>query len=200
MCNRGKRLPRICIRYEKRAFDARARVVAGKKGNDRPKRGLDPGHRAIDIGSTESGIAAELSNFAAHSFVFRGSRIASMEALLQSLKCRWPDLQAEMWNLSGRKAKHVGSAFSWGEDQTLYWQGELVDRHGQRYQELLDEAYDALFTQSAAARSALLKTNDLELTHTVGKEDSRETVLTREEFLSRLERIRCELRGAGRIR
>jgi predicted NAD-dependent protein-ADP-ribosyltransferase YbiA (DUF1768 family) len=148
----------------------------------------------LDIGSMLDGPAGALSNFSAHAFVFRGERMASMEGLLQSLKCPAPERQAELWQLTGSRARNAGSGFrSWRERQTLYWRGEAFDRHGPGYQDLLDEAYRALFDQNEAAREALLATGDLMLDHSVGKTDPRETVLTVDEFCSRLEQIRGEL-------
>lgn len=147
----------------------------------------------VDIGSTEEGPAGVLSNFAAHAFEFRGRPIASMEGLLQSLKPRDPARQREIQGLSGSRAKNAGSGFRWCDEQTLFWDGEPLDRHGVGYQALLDEAYEALFAQNARAREALLATGDAMLDHAMGKHNAHETVLTIEEFCSRLERIRREL-------
>ena len=152
---------------------------------------------ALDIGSVERGPGAALSNFARHPFIFRGAQVASMEALLQSLKVPSPELQAALWRLHGPRAKRAGAPFQWVEKQLLYWRGKPLDRHGPDYQALLDEAYEALFVQNEAARAALLATGDLSLTHNIGKTDPRETVLTRQEFCTRLERLRRDLRTSS---
>ena len=160
------------------------------------RRVIRGGGVILDIGSTVDGPAGTLSNFSAHAFVFRGKRVASMEGLLQSLKCREPGRQTQIWQLTGSRARNAGSDFRWRDRQTLYWRGEPLDRHGVTYQCLLDEAYGAMFDQNEVAREALLATGDMMLDHSMGKSDPHETVLTVEEFCSRIEQIRDELRGA----
>jgi hypothetical protein len=123
-----------------------------------------------------------------------------MEGLLQSLKCPVSARQAELWQLTGSRARNTGSGFRWREHQTLFWRGAALDRHGPAYQDLLDEAYRAMFDQNAVAQAALLATDDLMLDHTMGKSNPRDTILTVDEFCSRLEQIRDELRASLRIR
>ena len=152
----------------------------------------------MDIGSGHGYPADALSNFAPHPFVFRGLPVASMEGLLQGLKFENPELQRHVLTLVGRAAKFKGKPKKWWRTQTLYWQGEPLDRHGEAYQQLLDEAFGALFTQNAKARAALLATQEAVLQHSIGKSNVRETVLTRAEFTSRLTRLRAEFqRGAA---
>lgn len=134
-----------------------------------------------------------LSNFAAHDFTFRGVSCASMEGLLQSLKFNDADLQKDICQLSGKTAKEKGmTAQDWRASQTLWWQGTAMARESDVYQEFLDEAYDALFSQNAAARAALLATGNAVLTHSIGLADPRETVLTEFELCSRLQKIRAQ--------
>lgn len=150
----------------------------------------------IDIGSEAEFPAGELSNFTAHSFTFRGIECASMEGLLQSLKSDHPGWQLAICSFVGKEAKRRGKNFRWQETQTLYWQGKAIDRHSNEYQELLDEAFDVLYTQNEAAQIALLASGDARLTHSIGKSDPRETVLTEHEFCSRLMQIRERLKAA----
>lgn len=58
---------------------------------------------------------------------------------------------------------------------------------------LLDRAYTAMFTQNERARKALTDTGNATLTHSIGRTKHNETVLTRQEFCSRLTKIRNEL-------
>jgi hypothetical protein len=95
--------------------------------------------------------------------------------------------------LVGMAAKRKGASKNWRQTQTLWWQGEKLDRHSQEYADLLDEAYLAMFTQNEGARRALIATGDAVLQHSIGKSNARDTVLTRSEFCSRLMRIRAEL-------
>ena len=148
---------------------------------------------AVDIGNVDSPIGAELSNFSPHRFVVRGEVCESMEGLLQSLKFADPTMARSVRALAGRKAKFKGKKSRWWRTQTLFWNGEPFNRHDSDFQALLDEAFDAMFTQCDAARWALRATGSAELTHSVGRADPTLTVLTVEEFISRLQRIRDEL-------
>jgi len=139
--------------------------------------------------------AGALSNLAPHKFVFRGISCASMEGLLQGLKFKNPDMQAQICTLSGLKAKRSGAKKNWQRDQTLYWQGTAIKRDSDEYQELLDEAYDALFSQNEKAKKALMATNSATLTHSIGRRNIKETVLTQREFCSRLESIRASIKA-----
>lgn len=149
----------------------------------------------MDIGSGRGYPASALSNFAGHAFVFRGLRAASMEGLLQSLKFKNPAMQAQVMMLIGKAAKKRGAEKNWRRDQTLFWQGQPIDRHSDEYQKLLDEAYEALFSQNEKARAALLATGNAALTHSIGKAKPQDTVLTRREFCSRLEKNRARLQA-----
>ena len=68
--------------------------------------------------------------------------------------------------------------------------GKPYDRLSDEYQSLLDRAYQALFDQSERFRTALAATGAARLTHTIGKSDPCETILTAEELCTRLERLR----------
>lgn len=158
--------------------------------------------RAMDIRSSASHPAGTLSNMAAHRFTFRDRPASSMEGLLQSLK--YPDVerQREIMGLAGKQARKAGASSDWQAAQRLFWQRQPLDRHGPAYQQLLDEAYSSLFAQNRRAREALLETGDAPLAHSLGSTDPRTTVLTAEEFTSRLARERLRLRraAAGRPR
>jgi hypothetical protein len=57
----------------------------------------------------------------------------------------------------------------------------------------LDKAFLAL-SKNASFQKALLATGDATLTHSIGKNKQSETVLTKQEFCSRLMKIRKELK------
>jgi hypothetical protein len=113
-----------------------------------------------------------------------------MEGLLQSLKFSNPEMQKYVCTLVGREAKFKGKKKNWQQEQTLYWAGKPIDRHSSEYQQLLDEAFDALYTQNLKARAALLASGDATLEHSIGRSDDSQTVLTRREFCGRLTRLR----------
>ena len=146
----------------------------------------------MDIGSGSGFPSATLSNFAPHPFVIDGVECNSMEGFLQSLKFSNPEMQKEVCKLVGKAAKFKGKKKKWWRTQTLYWQGAEILRDSKEYQDLLDRAFDAL-AQNNGFRAALLATGNSVLTHSIGKTKITETVLTRQEFCSRLMRIRREL-------
>ncbi len=142
--------------------------------------------------------ASALSNFAPHPFVFDGVECASMEGLLQAFKFDKEHIQVEVCKLVGREAKFRGKKRDWQTSQTLHWQGIKYMRDGQAYQELLDRAYDCLATNDSFRR-ALLATNDAVLKHSIGRCKKNETVLTRQEFCSRLMKLRDKLNFESRL-
>ena len=148
----------------------------------------------MDIGSGTGWPSAALSNFTPHPFVIDGVECASMEGFLQSLKFKEPDMQIEVCKLVGKAAKFKGKKKKWWRTQTLYWQGQEFKRDSQEYQDLLDRAFDAL-AQNTGFQKALLATGKATLTHSIGKSKETETVLTKQEFCSRLTKIRDNLQG-----
>ena len=152
----------------------------------------------MDIGSGHGYPADALSNFAPHPFVLDGIECNSMEGFLQSLKFSNPDMQREVCKLVGRAAKFKGKKKNWYVKQVLYWQGKEIPRDSDEYQVLLDRAYMAMATQNRGFQSALLATQNAALTHSIGKIKTNETVLTRNEFCSRLTKIRTMLQ-VGKI-
>ena len=146
----------------------------------------------MDIGSGTGWPSAALSNFAPHPFTIDGIECASMEGFLQSLKYKEPDMQIEVCKLVGKAAKFKGKKKKWWRTQTLYWQGQEFKRDSQEYQDLLDRAFNAL-AQNTGFQKALLATGKATLTHSIGKSKEQETVLTKQEFCSRLTNIRSNL-------
>lgn len=122
----------------------------------------------MDIGSGKDYPSCALSNFAPHPFVFRGVKCNSMEGLLQSFKFSSPEMQKYVCTLVGKAAKFKGKKKKWYLTQTLYWNGKAISRDSQEYQDMLDEAYEALF-QNEGFRNALKATGNATLTHSIGK-------------------------------
>lgn len=148
----------------------------------------------MDIGSNGSYPSCALSNFAAHEFTIDGVRCASMEGFLQSLKCKYPEMQKEICKLIGIKAKREGSKRNnWKEKQLLYWQGKEYPRKSTEYQLLLDRAYLELF-KNQKFRAALRAAKDAVFYHSCGKTSEGQTVLTVREFTSRLDFLREKLK------
>lgn len=146
----------------------------------------------MDIGSGSGWPSSALSNFAPHPFTIDGVECASMEGFLQSLKFKDPAMQVEVCKLVGKAAKFKGKKKKWWREQTLFWQGAEFKRDSQEYQDLLDRAFDAL-SENTSFKKALLATKSATLTHSIGKSKQQETVLTKQEFCSRLTKIRERL-------
>lgn len=150
----------------------------------------------MDIGSGNGYPSAALSNFAPHKFVIDGVVCNSMEGFLQSLKFSNPDMQEHVCTLVGKKAKFKGKKKKWYRDQTLYWQGLPIKRDSAEYQRLLDRAFGAL-SGNQKFQNALLATGNATLKHSMGRNKINETVLTTQEFCSRLTKIRADLTFFG---
>lgn len=127
-----------------------------------------------------------LSNLAPNAFTFRGVDVAGMEGLL--VACKFPDIaeQLHVVTLKGFQAMYYGKKQPWYNDQLLHWQGDIMGRDGETYQEFLDEAYTCMFDQNERAREALLSTGERKLKHSIGGTDPERTVLTVSEFCGRL--------------
>jgi len=150
----------------------------------------------MDVGSKHGYPASALSNFSPHPFVIDGIQCSSMEGWLQSLKFSNPEMQKHICTLVGYAAKKSGKHKNWQRNQTLYWQGVEYDRQGDEYQKLLDRAYEAMAVNDSFRR-ALLASGDAVLTHSMGRTNSKETILTQSEFCGRLMRLRERMRERG---
>jgi len=148
----------------------------------------------MDIGSGSGYPAGALSNFSPHPFIIDGIQCNSFEGFIQSLKFESVDIQVYVCSLVGKAAKFKGKKKKWFRTQTLYWQGIPIKRDSQEYQDLLDRAYDEL-SKNDSFRKALLASGDSNLTHSMGKSNINETVLTTREFCSRLTKIRNRLKN-----
>ncbi len=148
----------------------------------------------MDIHSTKgTEVGRALSNFAPHEFVMDGRSCASMEGFLQSLKFRSAVMQRLICRKVGKRAKKWGRlGKKWKKTQTLHWKGRTYFRESEAYAHLITAAYDALF-QNEAFRAALAASGQEVLTHDIGHDDPRETVLTRDEFIGQLTRLRDRL-------
>lgn len=143
----------------------------------------------MDIKSSKTYPSNALSNFSPHPFVIEDVECNSMEGFLQSLKFKSIEMQAHVCTLVGMKAKMKGKNKKWWKTQILYWKGKEINRHSQEYQNLLDNAYNAIYKNSKF-KKALEATNESNLTHSIGKSDANRTILTVSEFCGRLLKLR----------
>lgn len=152
----------------------------------------------MDIGSGKGYPASALSNFAPHPFIIDGIECNSMEGFLQSLKFENPNMQKEVCKLVGKLAKFKGKKKKWWKTQILYWQGEIIPRQSEEYKNLITRAYDCL-AKNIGFQKALLATGNASLTHSIGKDNTTETVLTKREFTRQLYRIRDDLKRNTKV-
>lgn len=143
----------------------------------------------MDIGSGNGYPSASLSNFAPHPFEIDGVKCNSMEGFLQSLKFESVEMQRFVCTLVGKAAKFKGKKKKWYQKQELYWNGKTYKRSSNEYQQLLNRAYNCLYKNEGFAK-ALRATNGCVLEHSIGKNKQSETVLTKQEFCSRLTYLR----------
>jgi predicted NAD-dependent protein-ADP-ribosyltransferase YbiA (DUF1768 family) len=134
--------------------------------------------------------ANSLSNFAPHPFIIDDVKCSSMEGFLQSLKFKSIEMQEYVCTLVGRAAKKKGSNKNWKQTQILYWRGVEYSRNSSEYQELLDKAYTCLYNDSKSFKKALESSIGSTLTHSIGKNKIKDTILTSSEFCNRLTNLR----------
>ncbi len=152
----------------------------------------------MDIGSKAGYPASALSNFPPQPFYFDGVLCNSREGPLQAFKFDKVHMQVAVCTLVGLAAKRRGQKRNkaWQRVQKLWWNGVEYDRHGDKYQLLLDRLFDAAL-ENPTFRRALLASGQSVLTHAIGKSNPHETVLTIREFCSRLTIRRARLQLLG---
>lgn len=145
----------------------------------------------IDIYSGHPGPAGQLSNLAKNPFIMGGMYFGSTEGFLQGLRVQDPVKQQEIFKMHGIAAKRTGRDNPI-KNQTLYFKGHPFNRHSEFYQKLLDKAFMCCFVQNDAYQKALYDSVGHELRHSIGKSDPNDTILTEQEFISRLDTIRTK--------
>lgn len=145
--------------------------------------------KAVDIWSSSKYPGCALSNLAPNGFVFEGIKCGSMEGFLQSLKYRDRDEQRRICALAGIEAKRMTTP-QWQTDQTVWWNGESIDRRSAVFSELVSRAYSSLYHQNDCFREALISTKGKKLFHSRGEQNPYKTILTESEFVHILTQLR----------
>lgn len=113
-------------------------------------------------------------------------------------------IRDEIAQLYGLDAVYVKNVLpDWKKEQGFYIYEEVcvapcevkmvkhkVKRKSEEYQNILNKAYQFLFEDSILFRMALYQTKGKTLIHSIGKDDPKETILTREEFINNLYLLR----------
>jgi len=146
----------------------------------------------IDISFKSKGLAKALSNLCPYPFEFDDVKCSSMEAFIQSLKVKYPDVQEEICSKTGPFCYNLREMFDdWRETGNVYWKGKEICRQSKKYIMLLTRAYEALWNQSLIFRYALIKVkeNGYILDHSIGCDDPSETLLTPKEYMGLLDHL-----------
>lgn len=147
----------------------------------------------IDISFKSKGLAKALSNLCPYPFTIDGIKCASMESFIQSLKVKDIEVQKDICSKTAAFCYNIREMHDdWRITQKVYWQGKEIDRHSTDYYRLLIRAYYALFEDSPTFRYALKLSKGYILTHSIGCTDSKETLLTPDEYIKLLNELRNE--------
>ncbi len=131
-----------------------------------------------------------LSNWAPHQFEIDGVKCGSMEGFLQSLKYRNVTNQQAVCALSGKEAEAVGNKkWLWKWTHNVWWQGQKIKRSSEKFSQLIERAYMKLSENSDFAK-ALIKSGDAVLEYSIAGHDPFKTILTEEEFVVQLTKVR----------
>lgn len=135
-----------------------------------------------------------LSNMWPHEFEIGGLSYTCMEAFIQSLKFQNEEDArriSKLYNFEARKEGQKGNG--WKKDQILYWNGIELERESQNYNDIVYCAFEHLYDQNFLFRLGLKLTGTVGFDHSVGLDDPKNTVLTRQEFADFLYRLREKL-------
>lgn len=141
----------------------------------------------INVGYKYSGDYAKLlSNLFPYEFEFRRKKLKSIESFFQGIKFPDINMQNLVFEYSGLDSNHIKSCsdYNWKDTGIVYWQGEVIDRYSEAYDDLVDEVYISAI-QNPLYRS-VLKNCTRDIIHTMGGIEKNETVFTRYEFEKQL--------------
>ena len=145
----------------------------------------------IDISFKSIGLAKALSNLCPYPFIIDNIACSSMEAFIQSLKIKEPDIQKDICIKTGPFCYSIRTMFDdWRITQTVYWKGKEINRHSTEYMNLLRKAYQALYEQSPIYRYAIEKSKKYNIIHSIGCTDNTQTLLTPDEYMKLLDELR----------
>ena len=126
---------------------------------------------------------------------FKGKKLSSIESFFQGIKFKDRKIQDLVFKYSGTEAVHLKEATdcNWKETGTLYWQGKPIKRDSREYSLLVDELYISAI-QNPLYRQALMNCNK-RIIHSIGNEEKKETVFTRNEFELELNCLKDFIKG-----
>lgn len=124
-----------------------------------------------------------LSNLFNYNFYFKGFKLASAEAVFQSLKISDKNVQKLVFGYSGPAANKISTAadYDWKENGIVYFQGKPMVRDSKDYDDFIDEMYVSML-QNPLFRNTLKNVGDKYIMHSIGGSDKAKTLYTRYEF------------------
>lgn len=117
-----------------------------------------------------------------------------MESFIQSLRVSDEIVQKKICEeYTGYTAYKMRLSLpDWRKEGCVYWRGKKILRESLEYHRLLTKAYDKLF-ENEVFRYCLNMHKDDILIHSIGCKDVKETLLTPDEYIDQLERLRRKL-------
>lgn len=145
---------------------------------------------------SENELAKSLSNLYPYTFMMDGYSILSMEGLLQSIKVKDLIEKKKIWEMYGVKCWKYGQQFNnWKETQILYDNnGYQMKRQSDYYDFFIQRAFDSWF-ENEDFQKRLKESLKYKITHSMGKTDKTDSILTKDEYISNMERLRNKLRS-----
>lgn len=135
-----------------------------------------------------------LSNLYPYKFDIDGYKMESWEGFIQSLKTPCLEEKKVLWSLSGINAWKYGQKFNnWKDTQKITWNNKVYERESKEYQDLIKYSYDCLF-ENEDFQKMLKKSLKYNIKHSIGNHDPKQTMLTEEEYISNLERLREKIK------
>lgn len=153
------------------------------------KKTLDLHYRSENL------LEKSLSNLYPYNFIMDEYCIKSMEAFLQSIKVKDLNEKKKIWEMHGVNCWKYGQRFnSWKDTQILYNNfGKPINRQSEEYSFLIQRSYDCLF-QNDEFNKKLKESLPYKISHSMGKTDKNDSVLTKDEYIDNMERLRNKLR------
>lgn len=168
----------------------------GKELIDETGKLLGETEEFINVGYKNKGsIQKALSNLFPYEFIFKGKKVSSIESVFQGIKFPSKKEQDLVLKYSGMDSNSIKAAtnYDWKKTGIVYWQGKPIDRFSDDYQKFLIELYVSAI-QNPLYRNTL-KNVDKYILHSIGEEDSNNTVFSRYEFEKMLNALVLFLKG-----
>lgn len=131
-------------------------------------------------------------------FEIDGMQCASLDGFIESLKFEKIKDQKNITKRVGNDAKKRGIQKDNLGNQTasrkVFWQGESFNRNSKKFKDLLSRVFREM-AKNPNYQAALMATEDSDFTHSKGKTNKKDTLLTKKELIENLQELRSELKA-----